>query len=308
MRNQDEDRMRRSGNDSRNNFLALRAEAGEHYCETLDLKQYPVGQLQIIDTYAEPNEMLCGMPGRHKHKRGCFVCAPDGKITNIGRLCAASHLGEEWKIIERRFNERSRDLAAFEKVEEFLGQADAWTSRVNGELLNCERGIWWISRCQVALSQRLPPKVLEALRDKFRSGNGEVTELDNRDQDDWGLAQLAYRRASGSAVRKLGEIAALDGGRSIRLNQVRSELIEPLMRYRQFSSPYKMKSAVRMACVGFFGSLPQQFASGERLVRDGRRFFSESNFLEIAKLARGPDRARVMGVWTHIQSLPTKPC
>ena len=271
------------------------------YRAELDLRKYPVAELKILERYHEQELVPCGMPGRHPHKRGCFVQAPDDLITNIGRQCARTHRGEEWNLVDRKFREREKDAITFGTVEAFLAHAHAHMERLK-VLWDGERGGWWLKRCQ-RLLERLP--VWDELREMLRSGNGRIYDQSSATEDDWELARLGYGR--GRVVQKVaGEITALDGGRSVVLTRVQADLVEPLKRYATFPSVEEMRHAERRACARFCGSLEQEFQRAERVIRDGQRFFTEGNFREIAKISPSYAKA-VMTVWKEIESVPAAP-
>ena len=276
--------------------------------ETLDLSKYPVKELRIISTYAERELVPCGMPGHHPHKRGCFVATPDHFVTNIGHMCASTHLGEEWTIIERRFSARESDRETFDCVEEFLTRSTIHLERVN-RLWGGERGGVWLAKCQSMLDQ-LPPRVLTRLRNMIRSNDGDILVYekfrDDGDDDGKEFARLGYQRNSEGVHKLIGTVRALDGANKILLFAVEGNLVNPLRRYAKFGSAHELKQAERRACARFGGSFEQEFARADRMVREGRKFFTEANFAEIAKLADSAgSRADIRHLWKQIEKIRT---
>ena len=278
--------------------------------DTLDLKLYPTNELKIIATYAEKDMIECGMPGHHLHKKGCFVETPDHLITNIGHMCAATHLGDDWVAIERRYRERQRDLVTFESVDAFLTHAVEHRNRVD-DLWHGERGGWWLTRCQSQL-RRLPSGVFDKLRSMMRSGDGTIIQyipFYDLNEDEQELARLNMNRGgAGGLHRKLGQVVALEGAKQVRLLEVKGNLVDTVRRYSSVESSHLMKNAERRACARFVGSLGQEYGRAERFLRDGQRFFTKENFAEIAKLADSwSGKVDVMKVWASIEAMPLKP-
>lgn len=270
---------------------------------TLDLRQYEVAQLRIIQPYQQKDWVECGMPGKHAHKKGCFVGTPDNLITNIGHQCAESHLGDGWMVVKRRFEDREKDRNSFETVEAFLKSAPVYLERIE-QLRNLERGTWWLDKCQLAL-ERLPIAVRNRLRDMSRSGNGAIWDDRSADTDDWGPSGLGFRKSSAGA-RIVGRVNALDGANRLVFIKARSEL-ELIKRYASFASPHEMKRPDRQSCARFSKSIDQVFARVEHLVADGQRFFSQSNLMEVARLAQPRDYGKVLQIWKDIANLSTAP-
>jgi hypothetical protein len=285
--------------------MKLRAE----FKETLDLRQYPTNELKIIAPYAEKELVACGMPGHHLHKRGFIVLTPDQLITNVGHVCGSRCLGETWDFIALNFREREKDQATFDRVAQFLTQLPQFVARMTG-LERGEHGMKWLFECYPVIDS-LPSRVRNRLRGHIDSNDGEILEYTRKEDasaDERELARLGIGRMSEGFHKRIGFIVGLDGVDRSRVRAIWDELTIPLLRYARMNSPTDMKAKERGPCANFFGSIEQSFKRAERALNEGRRFFTATNFAEIAKLADSArDREAVRDVWERIARIPTRP-
>lgn len=284
----------------------LEAKSRPRFRESLDLKEHAL--LEITDSYQEPERVPCGLSScRTPHNKGYIVETSDGLQTNIGHVCGRVHLGANFRVLENQFRARQREHDHFATIDEFLRQAAAHVARIDA-LWHGKRGGAWLAECHEAL-EALPSRVRTRLRDAQRQGDGRIFRIEqSQDEEDdvTFLSRLGLRSDGRSIREEIGRLTGLEAARPTALLALKAELIDRIHKYAA-ASPQRMKPAERRSWSSFCATIDEQVQRLERLLEQGRRFFSDSNFTELEKLADTRDeRHGVRRVWERIARLAAK--
>lgn len=274
-----------------------------NYKSELDLTRYEVGALRIVDRYQERDWVICSLPGRHQHKKGFVVETPDGFVSNVGKDCGLTELGQHWERMQTEFRDRERDANSYALAEQFIAALPVLLERVT-DLERLDFGWKWLRTCQRCLAA-LPPAASSGLRDMFRGGGPNIWEDYSDRVDDAELAKLGFGKGA-APTRIVGTVRGLDGADQRLAIRVESELIHPLKSYQGLQNASALSFSKRKACAQFYLELEEKFRLMERLLAEGRRIFTTENFEEIMKFSPG-DGARVLEVWRQIAKIPPSP-
>ncbi len=230
----------------------------------------------------EEQTARCGISNcLETHGQGFLVSISDHKETNVCEGCGQRLFSVTFEDQQKALQDKARVTEQRARLNTLLQQSDAIKGRVK-DLKRERYGTNWLYRSLTNFRKTYPAELLATL-----------SKLAVKKEDDGVLNALIEDKIGLGRLEQVTQLRGL----GIFATDIRETLIEnilkPMIQLEEIAKDVDPKQSVSRYCQ-WAGSLDEQFAHAEYLVKEGQAFFDSENLERLKSIPLSENSARLV--------------